>query len=923
MAMAMEGDDGMDSLFAGMDFVNPLSFSDVEVPLSSPPPQSQSALPLHPHDFSNQDEDLSQEPSLSDQILEKSDQNPLKIKTQSSIDSILAAYGSVNSKTRPSLVSSPSFSKQSLDASKPGVRRKKRSVKIGYGRSANDADEIRSSGHDETASNGSAVDDQINGFPEVISVGHDVISVGRYDEVNSSIGNSEIGSDEGIVLAADALDANQAEPLDNLNVVSEPLDNVASDSHTSKDLSTVQVNLDGVPEPLVATATLDSKTSEVKALSIGSTEGILVEHPADEGSGIETLHKDGIAETSSISAGPPRAGVLTKVSTLGDNDIGAANTEFVSSNTSSDTICPESETDVPDLGIRVPHGFSIEERLLFIKSAVARNAQWIQQRIAGVSQARKAAAQKRRQAGEKVSITSAKFKEIEEEIEAACEREDFEKAERLSEALAVAEKSQEAALKEFRAAETEYDKYASKMQEVIQMQAANEEEGSRLLEQLGQDASDTANHVKEDAEEKGRKEMDALTAEEEAVKLKKNMSMLEVRVVEEAKSELSSAIERSIQTELQEKKNLVEERQVLLEELDALLAAVRLKETQITEHDKKIGDLEEKINSTMAGFEKESLRLEADLQNLMSVLDCLEKESEDLSTQKIQVEGEVAQAQEEEKKLFGFSSIAKIEAQKLQDALQVRKSVSQTALSSKEKRLSLATQEKQQVEAAQNLRSQSSSLRISLQELASERAKLHKELLSANQQIISMEKRGPEIEAEKKLAAASRNFKEAGRLATEAKALLSSKERVASDLKRITADLQRLDQELESQMSELSELDNQVLLKEKEAAMARCERLRLLAAATRDERDAAAELEDFEEAESLHVEAEAADQEADELQKQYGFEGKIYVRTLSTATPSSISPGLVDSKTELLCSEERTEDSKESGVLNAEVDPNF
>jgi hypothetical protein len=86
------------------------------------------------------------------------------------------------------------------------------------------------------------------------------------------------------------------------------------------------------------------------------------------------------------------------------------------------------------------------------------------------------------------------------------------------------------------------------------------------------------------------------------------------------------------------------------------------------------------------------------------------------------------------------------------------------------------------------------------------------------------------------------------------------------------------------------------LEKEKEAAMARCERLRLITAAIRDERDAAAELEDFEEAESLHLEAEAADKEADELQKEYGFEGAIYARTLSKAIQFTVTPNAEDSQ---------------------------
>eukprot|EP00250_Pteridium_aquilinum_P003077 c13407_g1_i1 orf=447-3056(-) len=864
---AMAGDDDMDSLFAGMDFVNTLSFSDAEASApSSPPPLS---TPLDLHDFSEtQHTDLT--PTSLTDIQKSLDNSDQKAKPHSSdIDSILAAYNSTSTKVQPSMVRLPSLSKQSPDASKPGVRRKRRSMKIGYGRSAvDDADEVRSvSTQDETASNGSTIDEQSIGLPELISVTHDGIAVGRHETMISSMRNGENGDHRDIFVTSDVHDANHEEPFDNLTALTEPID---VDLHTSEvqtlDLGMACSNPDDVSEsshvPAVAL-----KASETKAagLDLADDEAELGEAMALKKDSSEVSFE--LPQSENASKTPPSDNI--------DQDLQAANAPSIKSTIASNTLGPESDTDVLELEINVPLGLSMEEKLGFIKEAVATNAHCIQRRIASISQARKSAAQKRRQMAEKMSRTSANFKEVEEEIQAACEREDFEKADELDEALVLAETAREAALEEFRAVETEYDKYSSKMEEVIQMQITNEEESFLLLERLGQDAADAADHLKKDSEDEGRTKIDALATEEVAFKLEKEKLMLEVQKVEEAKSLLTSTIESSIQTESEEKQTLVEERQVLLEELDALLAAVRLKETQIAEQDKRLGDLEEKINSRVAGFQKEGTELETNLQNLKSELDNLEKESEGLEARKVQVEAEVVQAQEAAEKLLELSTIAKLEAQKLQDSLLVRKAAAQTAQSSKEKRLSLAAQEKQHVEDVHGLRNQSSSLRTTLQDIASEKMKLHQELLVANQQMSSIEKRVPELEAEKKLAAGSRNFKEAGRLAAEAKALLSSKEKLVSEVKRVTAGLQALDQELESHMSELSELEDQLQLKEREAAMARYERLRLLAMATRDERDAAAELEDSEEAKSLDVEAEAADREADEIKKQYGLNSDV------------------------------------------------
>lgn len=230
-----------------------------------------------------------------------------------------------------------------------------------------------------------------------------------------------------------------------------------------------------------------------------------------------------------------------------------------------------------------------------------------------------------------------------------------------------------------------------------------------------QEAVDVANHVKETAEEKGWKLMVELAAEEEAAKLKKKKLILEIQIVEEAKSELGNVIDTSIETELQEKSNLEKERQTLVEELDALLAAVKIKEAEIAAHDKQISDLDEIISSRVSGFEKESVGLGAELQNLSYLLQNLERELEDLGAQKMQVDNEVTRAQAEVEKLIDLSGTVKIEAQKLQDVMRVRKNTVVAALLSKEKRLKLASEEKELVEIVQSLKNQSISVRTVLQ----------------------------------------------------------------------------------------------------------------------------------------------------------------------------------------------------------------
>ncbi len=73
--------------------------------------------------------------------------------------------------------------------------------------------------------------------------------------------------------------------------------------------------------------------------------------------------------------------------------------------------------------------------------------------------------------------------------------------------------------------------------------------------------------------------------------------------------------------------------------------------------------------------------------------------------------------------------------------------------------------------------------------------KLQQEMATAKQRILFVEKHGPELEAEKKLAASARNFKEAGRLAAEAKALMAEKEDLTGNIAQISSRIHALEEE--------------------------------------------------------------------------------------------------------------------------------
>jgi chromosome segregation ATPase len=159
-----------------------------------------------------------------------------------------------------------------------------------------------------------------------------------------------------------------------------------------------------------------------------------------------------------------------------------------------------------------------------------------------------------------------------------------------------------------------------------------------------------------------------------------------------------------------------------------------------------------------------------------------------------------------------------------------------------------------------------------LQEISSRKAVIQQDIATFKQKLSFIDKRGPELEAEKRVAAAARNFKEAGRIAAEAKALYSEKEELHAKLEKAATDLEVIEKDITATTDKIQECEGLIILKEKESAMTSYKRLRLDAAAARAELTAATETDDSEEVEVLRKEAEAAESKAMELKTCYDLE---------------------------------------------------
>ncbi|XP_021743424.1 uncharacterized protein CG45076-like [Chenopodium quinoa] len=509
---------------------------------------------------------------------------------------------------------------------------------------------------------------------------------------------------------------------------------------------------------------------------------------------------------------------------------------------------------------------SVEVKYEHVKAQVSEKLRQARDQALSISAARKDSRRRRRKAAENVELASLRFKEIEKNLEEACEAEDFEKAERLSDNLAAAEKEKEYMLNALKDAEAECDTIDSKMEDALKDQIAAEEECVSLLQRFSVDAVSNADVILENVGVDSSKEIDEWFMSVEAVETQKLELEIESQLVNEARAALADSIEHLVENDVKEKEVLCEKKKVLTQELEELLRLVQEKEAEIAKNDSEIEAADKKIAEVAAGFRDLRTGINSKFESLQNVLSQMESERQTLSERKEKIDYLLTQEKNREKELRKLAMDCEDEANMYEENLRLRKALVVSVLKVREEKLRLAQTEEKIVADTQMLKQDISVARVDLQELSSNKSSIQQECASIKQRMFFIDKRAPELESEKKVAASARNFKEAARIASEAKSLLGEKEILQSKMEQSVLELGKIEEGIHETTRKLHEFEELVSSKEKEAAVARFQRLHLISAAISCERSAALELGDLEEANVLLAEAEAADSEAKQLQ---------------------------------------------------------
>ncbi|GFY86358.1 hypothetical protein Acr_04g0010960 [Actinidia rufa] len=355
---------------------------------------------------------------------------------------------------------------------------------------------------------------------------------------------------------------------------------------------------------------------------------------------------------------------------------------------------------------------------------------------------------------------------------------------------------------------------------------------------------------------------------------------IESYLMNSARLMVSDSIEHSVEDDRRQRELLCKRKEMLAEELVNLLALVKEKEVGIAEIDLNIETVEKRIADVVSSFQEVQSSVKSKYDNLQSDLSQMELDNEALTRKKKEIDDFLSQEKDRARKLQELAQISANEASMYQEVVELRKSLVLFILKSREDKVRLAKTEKKLSEDVHMLRQEISATRASLQVSRVYSAEIGPKALpwgGSSSKNKGKQKRVPDLEAEKKVAAAARNFKEAARIAVESKTLAVEKESLQIKLAGAVLEFGKLEEEICNTVNKLQETEGHISTKEKEVAMARFQRLLLIAGAAKAERSDSLNLGDLEEADMLLAEAEAAESEARKIQPVYNFKEEEFV----------------------------------------------
>lgn len=190
---------------------------------------------------------------------------------------------------------------------------------------------------------------------------------------------------------------------------------------------------------------------------------------------------------------------------------------------------------------------------------------------------------------------------------------------------------------------------------------------------------------------------------------------IESQFLSEARGELNNTIEGSIQDDKEEKAILCKRKDMLMDELEKLLALVKQKEMEIAENDSNIKAVEKRISDVVSEFQDTQSSIDVKYDNLQSILAQVNLEIETLSLEKQKIDNLLDQQERMGEKLIELARNSEEEAKGHHEIVGLRTSLMSSTLKSRDVKVTLANNEEKLSQDVKLLQQEVSAARASLQ----------------------------------------------------------------------------------------------------------------------------------------------------------------------------------------------------------------
>ncbi|BDA48665.1 hypothetical protein COCOBI_12-3460 [Coccomyxa sp. Obi] len=310
---------------------------------------------------------------------------------------------------------------------------------------------------------------------------------------------------------------------------------------------------------------------------------------------------------------------------------------------------------------------------------------------------------------------------------------------------------------------------------------------------------------------------------------------------------------------------------VLRQEVEALRAQLAQKEAELAGMEAECAAGEVQVRTLSAKYDRAQALLQRDREALAAQQTELEDARAAAAAEAAAAAAATAEAERRHEDLRAQAESARMAAEEMQRAAEATSHQVEAEQRILQLHASLSAAEESAGAALLAVEADAERARVAARALAGQRAGFLAEARAAEEAALAARQRIPELEAEKRAAAAARDFKEAARLSAESKAQSTEAEAASAKAKGLRSRAAGLEADEAALSKDVTRLQGEVEAGKRILALAKWRRLKAVELDTKLQTDAAVSAEKFEEAGTLQAEHDAAAADANALASAHGF----------------------------------------------------